>query len=709
MEPLRADDPPRIGRYRLVARLGAGGSGRVFLAQAPSGGLVAVKVVHARFAHRQDRRERFAREVVAVRGIDPAYVAPVVDHDLDAAEPWLATEYLPGLTLRQVVELHGPLPEGSLRTLGAALARALAAIHRAGVVHRDLKPSNLVVTPDGPRVVDFGIARPEGADTITVPGSLLGTPGYIPPERIRDRRSGREGDVFALGAVLVYAATGEGPYGVGSAPVLLYRTQSEEPRLDGLRTAVDDPRLADTVARCLARDPARRPTADALVERFAEAPEPAGTGWLPEDVAASVTDAARPRRAPDAPASTDAVPAPDAPGAPDTARPSDGSAEPGDGPGRRPSRRVLLAAGGGAAAAALVALGASVPATLSAMTGTGAARRRRSTGQGPLWTYESPDSGNEHWFTRPTVIGDVVYLGSTRGVHALDCAHGRLLWTAHRGSPVRSGVAALRPGTVLFSDWRLWALRATDGTPEPGWREPDVTPGGAPAAADGLALLVDTVGLLTAYDGRTGRRRWRMRLTERKVGGSGDADRVRSRGGLDPVAVGGLVYAAPDGLVAVDPRARGIRWRFGEATTAPAVRDGVLYTAGPGGVYALDAARGSVRWSRAVGAPVATGVTVADGLVLAGDETGRLHALDAATGRPRWRVDTDGPLRAAPVAAAGTVLAGADNDRLYAVGAADGRVRWSRPVGRQTEVRAQVWRDRVVVCVDLTRLCAFAL
>ncbi|MFC5747743.1 PQQ-binding-like beta-propeller repeat protein [Actinomadura rugatobispora] len=671
MEPLRADDPARIGGYRLVARLGAGGTGRVFLGHAPSGDLVAVKVVHARFAHRQDRRERFAREITAVRGIDPAYVAPVVDHDVDADEPWLATAYLPGLTLRQVVEVHGPLPAESLRALGAALARALASIHRAGVVHRDLKPSNLVVTPDGPRVVDFGIARPDGAETITVPGSLLGTPGYIPPERIRDRRSGREGDVFAFGAVLVYAATGEGPFGVGSAPSLLYRTQSEDPRLDGLRAAVDDQGLIGIVEDCLVREPGRRPTADELVERFTGAPDPAGTRWLPDEVAASVTDAGSPRKAPDA------------------------------APVRRPSRRTLLTLGVGGGV--LAALGPSTKSALSA----GTARRPPSGDRAPLWTYGSPDSENEHWFTRPTVIGDVVYLGSTLGVHALDCARGRLLWTANRGSPVLSGVSVLKAGTVMFSDGRMWALRATDGTPEPGWREPTVNSTGAPVAEGEQVFVFDTVGHLSAYDGRTGGRRWRLPLAA--PGGGGGIEAVRVRGGLDPVVAGGLVYVAPHGVFAVDPRARAVRWRFGGATAAPVVRGGLVYTADTGRVHALDAARGTVRWSRDLGARISSGVTVADGLVLAGDDAGRLHALDAATGRPRWRVDTNGPLRAAPAAAGGVVFAGADNDRLYAVGTADGRVRWSHPVGRQTEVRVQVWRDRALACVDLTRLCAFGL
>ncbi|WP_344587272.1 serine/threonine-protein kinase [Actinomadura vinacea] len=290
MEPLRSGDPAQVGAYRLVARLGAGGTGRVYLGHDSSGDLVAIKVVHAHIAHRQDRRDRFAREIAAVRGIDPAYIAPVVDHDMSAAEPWLATAYLRGPTLQQMVELRGPLAGPSVRVLGAALAKALAAIHRAGVLHRDLKPSNLVLAPDGPRVVDFGIARPDGADTITAPGSLLGTPGYIPPERIRLRNSGPEGDVFAFGAVLVYAGTGEGPFGTGSVPSLLYRTQFEEPRLDALRAALDDPRLTEIIVSCLAREPGWRPTAEQLVGRFTEAPDPGYAPRLPDEAAVRVTD-----------------------------------------------------------------------------------------------------------------------------------------------------------------------------------------------------------------------------------------------------------------------------------------------------------------------------------------------------------------------------------------------------------------------------------
>jgi serine/threonine protein kinase/outer membrane protein assembly factor BamB len=697
VQPLRADDPARVAEYRLVARLGAGSMGRVFLGHDPSGDLVAVKVVHARFAHRPDRRERFAREITAARGIDPAYVAPVVDHDADAAEPWLATVYLPGLNLRQAVEAHGSLPTRSVRALGAALAKALDAIHRAGVLHRDLKPSNLVLTPDGPRVVDFGIARPDGADTITVPGSLLGTPGYIPPERVRDRRSDRAGDVFALGAVLVYAATGEGPFGSGSVQVLLYRTQFEEPRLDALRAALDgDPELIEIIERCLARDPRRRPAAGDLVERFTGASDTKGTRWLPDEVATSVTHAG------------EAMPV--------VRRPQSTS----EGHGRR----AFLSFG--MAATALASLGSSAHNGPRAVPWRPADAANRS----PLWTYRSPDVENEHWFTRPTVAGNMVYLSSTRGLHALSCSQGRLLWTANRGRPVYSGAAVMASETVLFNEGGVGVLRAVqavDGSPVFDWDEPSIGRTGVPVVSRGRIYLCDSTGDLTAYDGRTGRRLWKLVLVHPVVDDAvlddgaldgralddevldGGVDRSRLEGELDMVLASGLLYVAPEGLFAVDIASRTIRWRFGEATTAPAVHGGLVYSAGADHVHALDASSGALRWSRDVGGRVIGGVTVGEGMVFAGDASGRLHALDAGTGRPRWRFEAGGPLRGASSVTAGTVCTGADHDRLYAIGTADGRPRWSHPLGRQTAVRTHVWRDRVLVCVDLTRLCAFPL
>jgi hypothetical protein len=363
-----------------------------------------VKVVRARLAQRRDHRERFALEIAAVRGIDPVYIAPVVDHDVDADEPWLATAYLPGLNLRQAVRTHGPAPAPSVRALGTALARALRSIHRAGTLHRDLTPSNLMLTPEGPRVVDFGIACPDGSATDTIPGSLLGTPGYIPPERIRDRVSDRAGDVFGFGALLFYAATGEGPFGSGSTQVLLYRTQFEEPRLDALRAALDrDPELFETIACCLAPDPEGRPTTEELVGRFTGVPATSRNRRLPEAVATSADHAGEA--------------APKGYGAWIAAF------------GRRAFFRL------GLSTALLVVLNSSAPGRLRA-----AARRSvRLYGRSLLWPYRIPDGGNRRWFDRLNAAKDAVHLDSIRGLHALSGSCGGLLWTADPGGPVRSG------------------------------------------------------------------------------------------------------------------------------------------------------------------------------------------------------------------------------------------------------------------------------
>jgi serine/threonine protein kinase len=703
MEALRADDPVRVGGYRLVARMGAGSMGRVFLGQDPSGSLVAVKVVHARFAHRQDRRERFAHEVAAARRINSAYVAPVVDHDVNAAEPWLATAYLPGLDLRQAVAAHGPLGGRSVRALAASLATALNAIHQAGVLHRDLKPSNLVLTPAGPRVVDFSIASPDGADDLTLPGAVLGTPGYIPPERIRDRDSGRPGDVFALGALLVFAATGEGPFGSGSAQALLYRTQFEDPRLDDLRTALErDRELIEIIESCLARDPRRRPTAAELVGRLSGGPEPTGTRWLPEAMALSVTDAGEMTpvdRASQADSQTDSQ----------TASASR-------------SRRNVLVIGLGAAvvtglgsAAALAALrsGDSDNSRAAAPDDTRSATRdnprtaaRRPAGANdpsPVWTYRSPGKGDV--FNRPTVLGNVVYLSSTKGLHALGCSRGDLKWKATSNKPVSSGVTAMGSEAVLFRDGLdLRAVKAVDGSPFFGWQRLFTGTTGQPLMNGKEFYLCNGIGRLSANDTRTGRPLW-VRLLDRPIGVP-DTLRV-TEDDLEGVLAGGLLYVAPGALVAFDLASRDEKWRFKEATTPPAVHGGVVYSAGTSYVYALDAESGALRWSRDIGDRLTGRVTLGDGLVFAGDSAGRLHALDAGTGRPRWRFVTEGALRAGSTVSAGTVYAGADQDRLYAIGAADGRLRWSHPLGRQTKVHAQVWRDRILVCVDLNQLSAF--
>ncbi|WP_405991844.1 serine/threonine-protein kinase [Streptomyces sp. NBC_00986] len=268
MEKLGAADPQRIGAYRLLARLGAGGMGHVYLARSDRGRTVAVKLVREDLAAQEEFRARFRQEVRAARRVGGHWTAPVLDADTEAEVPWVATGYVAGPSLQQVVGRdHGALPERSVRILAAGLAHALQDIHAAGIVHRDLKPSNVLVTIDGPRVIDFGIARAletQAGDGLTRTGSLVGSPGFMAPEQVRGDRITPACDVFCLGSVLAYAATGTLPFGAANSGVhaLMFRIAQEEPDLSGVPEGI-----ADLVRDCLRKDPATRPTLNRILDR----------------------------------------------------------------------------------------------------------------------------------------------------------------------------------------------------------------------------------------------------------------------------------------------------------------------------------------------------------------------------------------------------------------------------------------------------------
>ncbi|MEV5830282.1 serine/threonine-protein kinase [Spirillospora sp. NPDC052242] len=289
MDALRPGDPRTIGRYTLSARLGAGGMGQVFLGSSPGGRPVAVKLVHPGFAADAEFRRRFKREVEAARRVGGFHTAPVVDADPDADTPWLVTAYVPGPSLAAAIAEHGPLPPDSVIALGAGLAEALEAVHGAGVVHRDLKPSNILLAPDGPRVIDFGIARAVDASGIT---AHAGTPGFMAPELISEGTITAACDVFALGAVLAYAL-GVRPFGEGPVETLTYRVVHTPPALDGLPAP-----LSGVIGDCLAKDPAARPTPAALLRALSSAGEDGD--WLPPPVREMLTR--YPVAAPSAPA-----------------------------------------------------------------------------------------------------------------------------------------------------------------------------------------------------------------------------------------------------------------------------------------------------------------------------------------------------------------------------------------------------------------------
>ncbi|MFD6242833.1 serine/threonine-protein kinase [Streptomyces diastaticus] len=266
MEQLGPEDPHHIGAYRLQARLGAGGMGQVYLARSDRGRTVAVKLVRRELAERAEFRDRFRKEVAAARRVGGAWTAPVLDADTEAEVPWLATGYVAGPSLQSVVTSHhGPLPERSVRILAAGLAHALKDIHAAGLIHRDLKPSNVLVTLDGPRVIDFGIARAleTTADAdLTRTGAVVGSPGFMAPEQVRGDRVTPAADVFCLGSVLTYAATGTLPFGTAGSGVhaLMYRIAQEPPDLAEVPES-----LRELIGACLAKDPGARPTPDRLL------------------------------------------------------------------------------------------------------------------------------------------------------------------------------------------------------------------------------------------------------------------------------------------------------------------------------------------------------------------------------------------------------------------------------------------------------------
>ncbi|WP_306360388.1 serine/threonine-protein kinase [Nocardia sp. CC227C] len=262
MKGLSSNDPRRLGRNRLIAVIGQGGMGRVLLGQAPSGRLLAVKQIHRPLARNTEFRERFRREVTASAQVTGAYTAAVVDSDTESERPWLATEYIPGPDLRTVIEETGPLSLGGMRLLAAGLAAALIEIHRAGLVHRDLKPANVLLTVDGPRVIDFGIARAlEGDAQLTATGSVVGSPAYMSPEQAQGQPLGPAADVFSVGAILAMAATGDSPFSGTATPQVLYSVIHSAPDVSRV-----PPPLRDIVEHCLAKDPAQRPTPEQLLE-----------------------------------------------------------------------------------------------------------------------------------------------------------------------------------------------------------------------------------------------------------------------------------------------------------------------------------------------------------------------------------------------------------------------------------------------------------
>ncbi|MFF0523149.1 PQQ-binding-like beta-propeller repeat protein [Actinomadura nitritigenes] len=654
-EPLRPEDPETLGPHRLVGRLGQGGMGRVYLARSRAGRLLAVKAVHAEYADDPAFRARFRREIDAARRVAGAFTAPVVDADPDGSPPWLATAYVPGPSLRDAVLRHGPLPEGTVRALGAGLAEALGAVHAAGLVHRDLKPSNVLLAADGPRLIDFGVSRAMDDAALTAAGAVVGSAGYLSPEQAAADEAGPASDVFSLGATLAFAATGRPPFGDARLEVLLYRVGHEDPDLAGLPGP-----LRDVLAACLQRDPARRPPVGRLPALFlpepgaAPAPAPA-RHWLPDPVAAEVAEWTA-----------------------NAANAGDGTSG-GGGVGRRWLLAGLAAAGVAAAAGGVIAFasrGDSKPRPGPSAEPKVTPRR--------LWSAraENPDG---------LAIADGLVLYATGAFSAdlvaLDLSTGRRRWrkggllfadqpggewarppVAASGSALYAALGSLDDGAPMRAlDPATGAVRATIELPG------DLGPG-LVWGAQGPVVFCRSSGAVRALIA--------VDAASRKVLWS-----YQGRSAMDEMIsvppAGGLVFRTErSGTVHAHAVADGTeRWQAPTDTAAggrPVIAAGdAVYVSG-GYLYALDAATGRRRWAFATGTDGRAAVRGGDVFVT----LPRLTALDARTGAPRWQVEAGGTLGRLAICEDLLLAVDLDSERPAVHGweAGTGKRRWEYPL-----------------------------
>ncbi|GKQ37991.1 serine/threonine-protein kinase [Streptomyces sp. A012304] len=688
--PLNKDDPRSLGGYRIVDRLGAGGMGVVYRARSRSGREVAVKVVHAQYAEDGVFRTRFRQEIEAARRVSGAFTAPVVDADPEAVRPWMATQYVPAPSLAARIRADGPLRGVELRRLALGLVEALRDIHRAGVVHRDLKPGNVLMAEDGPRVIDFGISRATENQTLTETGHAIGTPPFMSPEQFADARSvGPASDVFSLGALLVFAATGRGPFDADSPYLTAYRVINEEPALD----AVAEP-LRGILARCLAKEPAERPGLEELGREFVEVlPEPA-----PDD-AHTVTLR---------------LPAPDATRSATFADPESVSMARRSRPRRLP---VLVGAAG------VLAVALAVYLVLGPLKGGGRAETGRSATPSATQTsrWGTPPAGWRPWQTTvnaPAARGEkplrtngtgtpecklsegALYCGGDGVLPVrLDALTGKAVWRAASmpagadADRYASWILGVHDGRVLVyqtissesGDSDTTALIALDaGTGDRAWSRAVDDENADLAVAGDLVLTPDSGASITARSPRDGKKRWTATLPRNhycsfsEFGGrpyadcsSYDEDGASVAFALDPAdgrrkdlpplpshadpvgELGGRMIFAQwreessslespyTGVVSVDPDTGARRTtKFQQELRGTAsLTHGMLCFAGSSGqVTCVSPTTGKVLWQTATtleqpGEPIADpqGRTV-----FVASASGRVAALDARTGTLLW-------------------------------------------------------------------------
>ncbi|GAA3487312.1 serine/threonine-protein kinase [Streptomyces cremeus] len=688
---LRGGDPAEIGGYRLEARLGSGGMGTVFLGRTDSGRPVAIKLIHQQYAADEEFRIRFRQEVAAARRVSGAFTAAVVDAAPDAEQPWMATTYIEGPTLAQRVSTEGPLAGAPLRTLAIGLTEALRDIHRAGVVHRDLKPSNVVLSPEGPRVIDFGISRAADQQTLTMTGRVIGTPPFMSPEQLQDPRGvGPRSDVFSLGTLLVYAATGQGPFDADSPYLSAYQVVHEEPALGPVPAL-----LRAVVEPCLAKEPEGRPTAGELLVRLRDLPTDLGDAAAP----------AAPARTRDT-ATQHHPPARDA-----TAPGPDPAAEkPAGGRLRRSWRPVL------AAAVAVAAVGGGI----AAVTTDGLGSRTDPRDDGRSHSVAAPGvplpKGFTPWRTtvrggredipdelRCIARGDTLFCGGG-GVLAtrIRSADGSRVWTrTSPGVPVQGmHLVGATADTVLgyrisdrYPKGEVVALDADNGRER--WSAPSgaqsmaVTGRSQDAVLMGSSVVtVDAANTrFEARDARSGRLAWTTPFPAHTQ--------------CSPVPAGPHLYAMCAPSAEIDDvevrhptlrpldRASGVPGRP-VAVDGPAVPMGVaagrlvllqVHLRGPAmagyeGVARFDPATRRVTYSR-LPEPVEGTPGMADGTVYVSGQTGRVTALDPLTGRRKWARQTSVEGASGPVAGLGALYFSSATGRVVALSPHDGTVLWT--------------------------------
>jgi serine/threonine protein kinase len=715
LNPLEADDPRAIGDFRLQARLGAGGMGRVYLAFSPAGRAVAVKVIHPHLARDPAFTSRFKREVAAAQAVNAVYAAPVVAAGPDDTPPWLATAFVPAPSLQHVVATAGPLPEEAVWKLAAGLAEGLRAVHAGGLVHRDLKPANVLLASDGPRLIDFGIARALDGTRLTATDSVLGTPAYMSPEQAQGSTVDTPCDVFSLGGVVYFAATGQAPFGVGIPATLLYRIVFEEPSLDSL-----PPQLRSLVAACLDKNPQTRPTpaqlATALMPSIQAGNQftPSRLAFWPPPVEQFINDyrarldpgAAQAPQAPGAwpssggghPATeptagrplSSAEPGPTPPGT--TAvrpRPGDGRHARKTAPMAGMNRRRALAALAGGATAGLGIAGWEVAPHV--LPGSGKGKRTASQPSLPkvapgkvAWRFNA--NASVSWIAQ---AGNVVYT-TTNGnaIFALNATTGKQIWKRTTTSLLNGQLMVAGSSVVIVGDHGPYAVAAAHGNQL--WNIK--SDGGSPLLGTGgvayvaFAAKSDITGGVTALDPASGTILWTYPFGP-----------VADIAGKLAVS-GGVVYVTTtDGEIFALSAANGTKrqrvagfGKFGAGTIAAV--NGVVYAGlddNKGTVVAVEVASGRTLWRQSVGpATFSPYVATTSGIIFAGSvsggaagpQTGQLHALNPETGKQLWSVPVTGGVNEGPVAAGGVVYTGGgdlDSGILEAWQPATGKKLWS--------------------------------